>query len=184
MTSNHEQQQEGKAPIPKPTGPSFTRRIAGLVSGAVAFAVILLLDAPEGMTPEAKRVAATVVLMGCWWIGESLPLGVTAVIPLVAYPLLGVMSSKAVAPNYANHFELAYARSWHVYEYLTQKKGIDPQRLRLSVAGPYEPMHLSSDPVAIRENPRVEVFMLDEVVSDLMGTKQEQDKRYTDGDLP
>jgi chemotaxis protein MotB len=98
----------------------------------------------------------------------------------------GHTSQKPLPDNseFANHFELAYARSWHVYNYLTEKKGIDPKRLRMSVAGPYEPMHLTSDPVAIRENPRVEVFMLDEVVSDLMGTKQEQDKRYTDGDLP
>jgi hypothetical protein len=45
-------------------------------------------------------------------------------------------------------------------------------------------MHLGANPIAQRENPRVEVFMLDEVVSDLTGTKEEQEKRYTDGDLP
>jgi len=56
------------------------------------------------MSTEAKGVAAAVLLMACWWIGESLPLGVTALIPLVAFPLLGVMPSAKVAPNYANHY--------------------------------------------------------------------------------
>jgi sodium-dependent dicarboxylate transporter 2/3/5 len=42
--------------------------------------------------------------MGGWWIGESVPLGVTALVPLVAFPLLGIMPSKQVAPHYANHF--------------------------------------------------------------------------------
>ncbi len=85
---------------------------------------------------------------------------------------------------YKTHWELAYARCWNTFEYLTEQKGIDPRRIRISDAGPYEPMHLASDPIAQRENPRVEVFMLDEVVNDLMGTKEEQEKRYTDGNLP
>ena len=49
-------------------------------------------------------MAATVVLMGFWWIGESIPLGVTALVPLVAFPMLKIMPYSKVAPNYANHF--------------------------------------------------------------------------------
>ena len=89
---------------PTETGPSNTRRSAGLWLGIVVFALILAWPTPAGMPPEAKRMAATVALMGCWWIGESLPLGVTALVPLVAFPLLKIMPSKMVAPNYTNHF--------------------------------------------------------------------------------
>ncbi len=85
---------------------------------------------------------------------------------------------------YDSHWELAFARCWKTFQFLTDEKGIDPRRIRISDAGPYEPMHLGTDPIAQRENPRVEVFMLDEVVSDLMGTKDEQKKRYTDGEVP
>jgi chemotaxis protein MotB len=85
---------------------------------------------------------------------------------------------------YRNHWELAFARCSKTFDYLTNEKGIDPERIRLSVAGPFEPMHLGADPIARRENPRVEVFMLDEVVADLMGTKEEQERRFTDGGLP
>lgn len=85
---------------------------------------------------------------------------------------------------FKTHWELAYARGWNTFEYLTREKNIDPKRLRISVAGPHEPLHLNSEPLAQRENPRVEVFMLQEVVQDLMGTREELDRRYTDDKLP
>ena len=85
-------------------GPSRVRRTVGFWLGLLLFALVLSVPAPEGMRPEAQRMAATMVLMGCWWVGESLPLGVTALVPLVAYPMLKIMPSKVVAPNYTNHY--------------------------------------------------------------------------------
>ncbi len=85
-------------------GPSRLRSGLGLALGVAAFGLIVGAPTPEGMSVEAQRMAATVALMACWWIGESLPLGVTALVPLVAFPMLGIMPSKAVAPNYTNHF--------------------------------------------------------------------------------
>jgi solute carrier family 13 (sodium-dependent dicarboxylate transporter), member 2/3/5 len=84
--------------------PSRRRKSAGFWIGIALFILAVIGPTPEGMTPEAKFMAATVVLMGCWWIGESLPLGVTALIPLVAFPLLKIMPYGMVAPNYTNHF--------------------------------------------------------------------------------
>ena len=59
---------------------------------------------PEGMTPSGKRLLAISALMACWWIGEGTAIAVTALLPLILFPLLGIMSSKEVAPNYTNHF--------------------------------------------------------------------------------
>jgi len=84
--------------------PSRLRKTLGFWFGIASFVLILAWPTPEGMRPEAQRTAATVALMGCWWIGETLPLGVTALVPLVAYPLLHIMPSAKVAPNYTNHF--------------------------------------------------------------------------------
>jgi sodium-dependent dicarboxylate transporter 2/3/5 len=86
------------------TTASRLRQRAGLWLGMSLSVLILALPAPEGMPPGAKRMAATSALMACLWIGETMPLGVTALIPLVAYPLLGIMPSAQVAPNYANHY--------------------------------------------------------------------------------
>jgi sodium-dependent dicarboxylate transporter 2/3/5 len=91
------------ASIAKSVPPRW-RKTTGFWLGIVLFVLIVLCPTPEGMALEAKCMAATVVLMGFWWIGESLPLGVTALIPLVAFPLLKIMPYSSVAPNYTNHF--------------------------------------------------------------------------------
>ena len=48
------------------------------------------------------HMAAVVALMVTWWISEALPLAVTSLIPLAAFPLLGISSGKAVAAVYMN----------------------------------------------------------------------------------
>ncbi|MDX1947358.1 MAG: flagellar motor protein MotB [Pirellulaceae bacterium] len=77
-----------------------------------------------------------------------------------------------------DNWDLAYARAHATMEFLVRELKIDPQRIRMSVAGPYEPTHSGVDAAKLRENPRVEVFMLEEVVSDLVGTAEEQAQRF------
>ena len=83
---------------------------------------------------------------------------------------------------YKNHLELGFGRSMAIRDYLIEKLGIDERRIRCASAGAAEPKTLTADPGAQRENPRAEVFMLNEVVSDLAGTAVEQAKRYADED--
>ena len=75
-----------------------------LAGGLILFSIILLMPVPEGMTFSGKRLLAVIALMACWWIGEGTAIAVTALLPLILFPLLGIMSSKQIAPNYANHF--------------------------------------------------------------------------------
>lgn len=98
----------------------------------------------------------------------------------------GHTSGRPLPPGspWHSHAELAYQRSWHTVRYLVDQLGIDEPRLRISIAGPYEPLSIAADPASQTLNPRVEVFMLDEVVTDLMGTQEEQNQRFTDGDIP
>ena len=84
--------------------PLFKNKIFVLVGGLVLFSIVFFMPLPEGMTFSGKRLLAVIVLMACWWIGEGTAIAVTALLPLILFPLLGIMSSKQVAPNYANHF--------------------------------------------------------------------------------
>jgi sodium-dependent dicarboxylate transporter 2/3/5 len=74
----------------------------GLIAGPLAFVFILLLPAPEGMTPEAWRVAAVASLMVVWWICESLPIAATALLPIVLFPVLGVTDIAGATTPFAN----------------------------------------------------------------------------------
>lgn len=78
----------------------MTGRQIGIWGGLALFAILLLLPAPAGMSPQAWRTAALVLLMAVWWMSEALPLTVTALLPFLVLPLMGVMTSGEVAGAY------------------------------------------------------------------------------------
>ncbi len=84
---------------------------------------------------------------------------------------------------YKTHWDLAYARCESVMDFLV-KQGINPKRIRIAVAADNEPVHIGSDPLLQKENSRVEIFMLNEWVNDLEGTKEEKQTRYSDVETP
>ena len=79
-----------------------SRAKVGLLLGPAVFAALLLLPAPEGMPLAAWRTAAAASLMVIWWIAEAVPIPVTALLPLVLFPVLDVVPVTAAAPPYAN----------------------------------------------------------------------------------
>ncbi|WP_027859041.1 SLC13 family permease [Marinobacterium jannaschii] len=79
------------------------RQRVGLVLGPLAFISILMLPLPDGLSPEALKVAAIATLMATWWITEAIPIPATSLLPIALYPSLGVMKSAQATPSYANH---------------------------------------------------------------------------------
>jgi sodium-dependent dicarboxylate transporter 2/3/5 len=77
-------------------------RILELLLGAFLFIIPLLLPAPAGMPVEAWRVMAVFLLMATWWMTEAIPTAATALVPLAAFPLLGVATIEEAAAPYAN----------------------------------------------------------------------------------
>ncbi len=121
-----------------------SRQKIGLVLGIVLFLLVLAVPAPEGMSPEAKRMAAVAVLMGTWWISEAIAIALTALLPLVLLPLLGIMPSAEVAPRYTDHviflffggFVVALAiQKWNLHRRIALHTilmvGAEPTRLML-----------------------------------------------------
>ena len=78
----------------------MTARQIGFVCGVIGFAITLLLPAPTGMPAEAWPVAGLVILMAAWWMTEAVPLSVSALLPFVILPLVGVMDARATASAY------------------------------------------------------------------------------------
>ncbi len=79
------------------------RRLIGLFLGPVLFLLLLWLPPAEGMGMSAQAVAAVTLLMATWWISEAIPMAATALLPIVLFPLLGVMSTAQTTASYANH---------------------------------------------------------------------------------
>jgi sodium-dependent dicarboxylate transporter 2/3/5 len=79
-----------------------TYQLVGLLLGPLAFAALYLSPAPAGLSASGWATAALAVWMAIWWITEALPLFVTALLPLVFLPLLGIAKIDAAAAPFAD----------------------------------------------------------------------------------
>ena len=61
---------------------------------------MLILDL-DPARPAVTRMAAVALLMATWWVTDAIPLFATALLPLVLYPVLGIMTGDT-APVYFN----------------------------------------------------------------------------------
>lgn len=68
---------------------------------------------------------------------------------------------------YADHWALAEARCRATMDFLQNEAGVEPERIRTTSAGPHEPIYTGTDPVQLRQNDRVEVYLLDQTVQGL-----------------
>jgi len=122
------------------------RQKIGLILGIPLFILILYLPTPAGLSNEGHKVGAVAFLMAFWWITEAIPIPATALIPLVAYPLLGIMKAKDVSTSYGHHyiflfmggFFLARAmQKWNLHErialYIIRVVGVSARRIILGL---------------------------------------------------
>lgn len=82
-------------------GRTLTQRI-GLYLGPILFFFVIIFFDLEPGKPIVTRMAAVALLMALWWITDAIPLFATALLPMVLYPLLGILTAKVTAPVYVN----------------------------------------------------------------------------------
>lgn len=75
----------------------------GLLAGpVVGVAIYLALGDAADLTEPGRRLAGVAVLMAIWWVSEAVPLSATALIPIVAFPVLGVLPVEDTTARYAH----------------------------------------------------------------------------------
>lgn len=83
------------------TSPERLRPVRLLAGPALALG-ILFLPAPPGLTEAGLGTGAVAAWMAVWWMTEAVPIPVTALLPLVCFPALGILSMADSAAPYAN----------------------------------------------------------------------------------
>ena len=74
----------------------------GLLVGVLGFCLLLFISDLDPAKPQLNTMAAIAVLMAILWITEAIPLAVTSLIPLIFYPLTGILSGEEIASSYIN----------------------------------------------------------------------------------
>jgi len=74
----------------------------GLLVGVSFFFIFLASPPISGLSRPSQNAAAVAALMACFWIGEVIPIYATALFPIVLFPLLGVLDTRAVTEPYGN----------------------------------------------------------------------------------
>ncbi|WP_339676818.1 DASS family sodium-coupled anion symporter [Cyclobacterium marinum] len=80
----------------------------GLFLGPIVFLGIYFGIAPDGLSPEGISLLAVTFWIAIWWITEAIPIAATALLPLVIFPLTGIMALKPTSIPYSDPMVLLY----------------------------------------------------------------------------
>lgn len=77
-------------------------KIFGLILGPLLFALTILWSPESMLNPLAWKVIGIALWMVVWWMTEAAPIAVTALLPIVLFPLTGVFTVDEATAPYAN----------------------------------------------------------------------------------
>ncbi|XP_072489760.1 Na(+)/dicarboxylate cotransporter 3 isoform X2 [Notamacropus eugenii] len=61
---------------------------------------LVLLPIPFSLPPQEGKCLFVILLMALYWCTEALPLSVTAMLPIILFPFMGILPSSKVCPQY------------------------------------------------------------------------------------
>tara|TARA_R110002073_G_scaffold335058_1_gene526105 strand:+ start:4203 stop:5684 length:1482 start_codon:yes stop_codon:yes gene_type:complete len=80
----------------------------GLILGPLLFTFTLLFFKPEGLSPEGIAVLATTLWVAIWWIFEVVPIAVTAMLPIILFPITGAMELSTTTAAFGHKYVFLY----------------------------------------------------------------------------
>ncbi|SCA63792.1 Sodium-dependent dicarboxylate transporter SdcS [Chlamydiales bacterium SCGC AG-110-P3] len=96
------------------------RRRAGLIFGVIVFVYILLGINIEALNTVQQRTLAVLALMAVWWMTAAFHMSITALIPLVLFPLLSIDDMETVSSHYASSTIFLFMGGFMMAEALKQ----------------------------------------------------------------
>ena len=67
-----------------------------------------LVKAPDGLSEQGVAVFAVASWVGIWWVTEAVPIAVTAILPVVLFPLSGALDITATTTAYGHKYVFLY----------------------------------------------------------------------------
>lgn len=157
------------------------------------FAIILIPPEALGISPPVLYTIAVAVLVIVWWVTEPIPLAATALLPLVLFPALGVISIKDAAAAYADPVVFLFLggfiiaasmQRWGLHRRFALKiiraVGTSPRRLILGFmcATAFVSMWISNTASAMMMMPMAVAIITTLTGSDTTGTPAEDIRKF------
>ena len=86
----------------------MSNKSIGLVLGPALFLATLLFFRPEGLSEEGRAVLACTLWVAVWWILEVMPIAVTALLPIILFPLTGALDLDTTTASFGHRYIFLY----------------------------------------------------------------------------
>jgi sodium-dependent dicarboxylate transporter 2/3/5 len=76
--------------------------------GPLVFGLLELVGPPESMSLAAFHVFACTAWIAIWWITEAIPIAVTALLPIILFPLTGALDLESTTSSFGHKYVFLY----------------------------------------------------------------------------
>ncbi|WP_086477823.1 SLC13 family permease [Arenibacter amylolyticus] len=87
---------------------TIPKNTLALLAGPLSFLTFLFFDVPTDMPQNAYLMLAATCWIAIWWITEAVPIAVTALIPLILFPMAGIMKIEDTTAAYGDKYVFLY----------------------------------------------------------------------------
>lgn len=110
---------------------SETVKSTGFFAGPLLFLIIYFFVRPDGMSVDAISVFAITAWISIWWVTEAIPLPVTSLLPIILFPLMGILKLGDTSSSYGHPMVFLYIGGFLV-AIAIEKTGLH-KRIALSI---------------------------------------------------
>ena len=79
-----------------------------LFLGPIIFIILQILGKPASMPGEAFDVLCVTIWMALWWVFEVIPIAVTAILPIILFPLTGAVDIETTTAAFGHKYVFLY----------------------------------------------------------------------------
>ena len=79
-----------------------------LISGPLLFLAMQFFSPPAGMSESAYSLLSITLWMALWWVTESVPIAITALLPIILFPMTGAVELQTTTASYGHKYIFLY----------------------------------------------------------------------------
>jgi solute carrier family 13 (sodium-dependent dicarboxylate transporter), member 2/3/5 len=87
---------------------NWKNKLIPILLGPALFVLMEILGPPSTMNMAAYQVLCVTAWIAVWWITEAIPIAVTAMLPIVLFPLTGALSLSATTASFGHKYIFLY----------------------------------------------------------------------------